>query len=71
MVNNAMRNIYAYRYEGELSELRVEGEKAQGFEAWSIRKLLKGLSQEEEKKFIPSMLKGEYLEIYKDILKLL
>lgn len=71
MINNAMRATYAYRYEGELSELRAEGDKAQGFEAWSIRKLLKGLSQEEKKKFIPSMLKGVYLEIYKDILKLL
>lgn len=71
MTNNALRTIYAYRYEGNVDDLQVEGEKGQGFEAWSIDKLVKGLPENESKRFIPSMLKDEYLEIYKKILQLL
>lgn len=71
MINNAIRAIYAYKFEGNLDELKVEGEKAQGFEKWSIDELLKGLSREEEKRFVSTMLSKEYLDIYKKILELL
>lgn len=71
MINNVIRAIYAYRYEGKVEDLKVEGKTAQGFEAWPIDKLLKGLSIYERKRFIPSMLGREYLKIYKEIEKLL
>lgn len=71
MTNNVIRNIYAYRYEAGTSSLRVEDGQGQGFESWPINKLLKGLSREDEKKFIPGILTGEYLAIYQDILKLI
>jgi isopentenyldiphosphate isomerase len=70
MTNNALRNIYAYRYEGKLGDLEVEGDKGQGFEKYSIKRLLSGLTQEEKKRFIKSMLSEEYLDIYTKILAL-
>jgi isopentenyl-diphosphate delta-isomerase len=70
MTNNALRMIYAYKYEGEVSKLQVEGEKGQGFEAWSIDKLVKGLTEEENKRFIPSMLSKEYINLYRKMEKL-
>lgn len=71
MINNVIRAIYAYEYRGLLSDLKVEGGAAHGFEAWSIEKLLRGLKDDEKKRFIPSMLEGEYLEIYMEVEKLL
>lgn len=71
MTNNALRNIYAYRYEGKLNDLAVEGEKGQGFEKYSMNKLLSGLIESERERFIPSMLSNEYVEIYKKIVKLI
>ena len=70
MTNNVIRAVYAYEYKGKLDGLQVEGNKAQGFEKWSVNQLIKGLSQVEKKRFIPSMLNNEYIEIYKRILKL-
>lgn len=71
MTNNALRTIYAYRYEDKVDNLSVEGEKGQGFEAWSIAKLVEGLPEDESKRFIPSMLGNEYLTLYQKIKKLL
>lgn len=67
MTNNVIRAIYAYRYKGRVYDLKIEGEAAQGFEAWPIDKLIIGLSPNERKRFIPSIVEGEYLEIYKEI----
>ena len=65
MVNNVIRTIYAYQYDGRLSDLRSE--EAQGFEAWPVNKLSKGLTLEEKKRFAPSMLKKDYLDTYREI----
>ena len=70
MTNNVIRTIYAYKYDGEINNLEVEGERAQGFEAWPINKLVQGLSENESKRFIPSMLDSEYVQLYKKIGKL-
>jgi isopentenyldiphosphate isomerase len=67
MINNVIRAIYAYEYKGEDKGLEVEGGASQGFEAWSIEKLLTGLNNDERKRFIPSMLEEEYLQIYRKI----
>lgn len=70
MTNNVIRNIYAYLYTGDIEDLEIEGDKGQGFEAWSIDYLVKGLSEAESKKFIPSLLGKEYISLYKKIEKL-
>lgn len=70
-INNVIRAIYAYGYKGEVGELKVEKNKAQGFEAWSIDGLIKGLPDYERKRFIYSMLDKQSIEIYKKIRKLL
>src|SRR3989344_4431712 len=56
MTNNVIRVVYAFKYGGKVEDLKVEGKVAQGFEAWSIDKLINGLSNNEKKRFISSML---------------
>lgn len=68
--NNVIRAIYAYKYTKGLENLRIEGKQAQKFEAWPIENLLKGLDATSKKRFIPSMLENEYLEIYNKIKEL-
>jgi len=70
MVNNVLRMVYAYEYSGNIEDLGIE-EGSQGFEEWLIKKLLVGLSETEKKRFIPSILENEYLEIYRKIGRLL
>lgn len=70
ITNNALRKTYAYRYEGEIEDLVVEVDEGQGFEAWSIEVLLKGLEESDRDRFIPAMLSSEYLDIYRCIDKL-
>lgn len=70
MTNHARRNVYAYRYDGKVEDLRVEEGKSLGFEAWSIDQLFK-LSDEDRKKFIPSLLEDTAMEIYRQIKELL
>ncbi|EKD96362.1 MAG: hypothetical protein ACD_24C00081G0009 [uncultured bacterium] len=71
MINNVIRAIYAYKYQGNIKDLKVEGEVAQGFEAWPTKKLVNGLPDNERKRFIPFMLENKCLEIYKKIEALL
>ena len=68
--NNVMRAIYAYRYEGNVEDLKVEKGKAIGFESWPLEKIFT-LSNEEKKRFILSVLEKENLEIYTKIKKLI
>ncbi len=51
-INNVFRVSYLYSFEGDLSQLKVEKGKAQGFEAWGIDKLIK-ISKEDKENFIP------------------
>jgi isopentenyldiphosphate isomerase len=66
-INNVIRSVYAYEYHKDLDSLKVEEKQAQRFEAWSLENLLRGLNDSDKKKFIPSMLEKDYLEIYKKI----
>ena len=68
--NNVMRAIYAYRYEKNVEDLKVEKGKAIGFESWPLEKIFT-LSNEEKKRFILSVLEKENLEIYTKIKKLI
>lgn len=68
--NNVIRAIFAYRYEGKVEDLRIEKDKAIGFESWPIEKILH-LSEDEKKRFIPSISSTEHLNILKKIIALI
>lgn len=65
--NNAIRAVFDYKYSGNVTDLRVEKGKAEGFEAWPIEKLA-NISAEDAKKFIPGFLDKPHIEMYKQIL---
>jgi len=67
LINNALRTYFAYKYDGNLKDLKVEEKDGQGFEAWNVDKLYSNLSEAEKKRFIPSLVEPEYIEIYKQI----
>ena len=68
--NNVIRAIYAYRYEGKVEDLKVEKGKAIGFESWSLEKIF-NISDEDKKRFIPSIFEKQNLEIFAKVKKLL
>jgi len=68
--NNVIRAIYAYCYEGKVEDLRVEKGKAIGFESWSLEKIF-NISDEDIKRFIPSVFEKQNLEIFAKIKELL
>ena len=70
MTNNVIRAVYAYRYDGKVENLKIEKGKAIGFEAWPLEKIF-NISDEERKRFIPSILNNEVLDIFRKIKKLL
>ncbi len=63
-INYAFKTEFIYLYKGKIEGLKTEKNQAQGFEAWSIKKLFH-LSDEEKKRFIPGVLSHEFLELYK------
>lgn len=63
ITNNAIHNEYAYLYEGEISDLRVEEGKAIGFEAWKIDDL-PNLSETDKNKFIGLILTEEMFGLF-------
>lgn len=69
MTNNVIRAIYAYCYDSKIEDLRVEKGKAIGFEAWSLEKIF-DISVKDRQRFIPVMLKDEFLGIFRKIQKL-
>lgn len=70
MTNNVIRAVYAYRYNGKAEDLKVEKGKAIGFEAWPTEKIF-NISDEDKKRFIPSILNNEVLNIFRKIKKLI
>jgi len=68
--NNALRAIYAYRYEGAIEDLKIEDGKAIKFEAWPFEKLF-NISEEDRKRFIPFMLSEDILGVLHKIKGLL
>jgi len=61
VTNNAMRAVYAYRYNGGVEKLKPE--RGVGFEFWLIKKMF-NLNEEEKRKFIPGVLSKEFIEIF-------
>lgn len=69
-INNVIRAIYAFKYNGSISDLRLEEGKAAGFEAWPLEKLL-AISDEDRKRFIPSVFDDSTIVTFKKIKSLL
>lgn len=69
-INNVVRAIYTYRYEGKVVDLKVEKGKAIGFESWPLEKIF-NISDEDKKRFIPSIFEKDNLEIFSKIKKLI
>jgi len=68
--NNVIRAIYTYCYRDKLEDLKIEIGKAIGFESWSIEKLF-SISDEDKRRFIPSIFEKDNLEIFAKIKKLI
>lgn len=62
-INDCWGVVYAYEYQGLLSDLRAEAGKAVGFEAWPIEALL-NIEPEEAKRFIPFYFQEQGREIF-------
>jgi isopentenyldiphosphate isomerase len=69
-INNVLRAIYAYRYEGKVGDLRIEKGKAIGFESWLFEKIF-NISNEDKKRFIPTIFEEQNLEIFRKIKELI
>jgi len=66
MINNAIQHVYAYKYNGSKDDLLIEEGDVVGFEVIQIEKML-NLSDEEKKKFVPSITKDYYRSIYEKL----
>lgn len=67
--NRTIRRVYAYRFNGNIKDLRVEPKEADGFELWSLQRL-QHLPEEERRRFILNLLDHGELEMYKLITQL-
>lgn len=68
--NNVIRAIYAYCYKGKIEDLKIEKGKAIGFESWPLEKLF-DISDEDKRRFIPSIFEKDNLEIFAKIKELI
>lgn len=66
-INNVIRKVFAYKFEGDSANLRVEDGLGEGFEVWPIAKL-ETVSQADAQRFIPSLLNEEYIKMYESFL---
>lgn len=64
--NNAIKKIYAYPFEGDIKNLKLEKEKVINLESWPITKL-PNLKEKERKEFIQTLLSKEYLPLLRKI----
>jgi isopentenyl-diphosphate Delta-isomerase len=70
MKNNAIRNVYALRYNGPAEDLKIEIGKATSLEFWPIERIL-NLKEEERKDFVPSISNGNLSGIFEKIKNLI
>jgi len=70
-INHHLVALFAYLFRGEIKNLQAEKDEDGGikFEAWPIEKIF-SLTEEERKRFIPTQLKPDYLEIFRKIILL-
>lgn len=68
-INNTFTAVFAYRFDGYISDLKIEEGKADGFEFWHIDKIL-NISDDDKRKFIPSIFDDDYKNIFNKIKEL-
>jgi isopentenyldiphosphate isomerase len=69
-INDVFRVQYGYVYKGNIFDLKIEAGKAVGFVAWPIEKIF-SLTEEDKKLFIPLNYSKEFLDLFKDLQKLI
>jgi len=69
MMNNAIKATYAYCYDGRVEDLKVEKDRAIGFEAWPFEKIF-NISIDDKKRFIADIFEDGTLDIFREIQKL-
>ena len=62
-INNTIRAQYAYLYEGQINDLKVEEGSGEGFELWKIDDL-QNLSEVDKNKFIGLILSEDMLKLF-------
>ncbi|MCX6779271.1 MAG: NUDIX domain-containing protein [Candidatus Magasanikbacteria bacterium] len=65
-IENSLRSIFAYCFQGNLTDLKLEPGQGIGFEAWFFERIFK-ISEEDSKKFIPGILKKTNIDIFRKI----
>lgn len=70
MINYTFKKVYAYEFNGDAKSLRVEVGKATSLDFWKIDDIFH-LSEEDKKKFTPSVGNGKWSEIIKSVQNLI
>ncbi len=70
MINNAIKSVFAYKFLGNISDLKTEEGESLGFEVYKIDDLLNNTDEAFQAKFIPGIFKPQTFEIF-DKIKLL
>ncbi|MDP1884620.1 MAG: NUDIX domain-containing protein [Candidatus Moranbacteria bacterium] len=69
--NSHFKAVYAYRFNGKLSDLRLDEGESTSLKFWPIDKIL-SLADEEKREFVPSLVNDEkYLDMYRKIKSLI
>lgn len=68
LTNNSIRSQYAYLYNGDINNLKIEKGKNIGFESWNIDDL-SNLSYDDRNRFIDLIINQEMLDIFKKLNK--
>jgi len=63
--NNVIRKIYAYLYDGKITNLKGDPDEVQGFEYWGIDTLFN--KNTDRSRIIPALLNPDSLKIYQKI----
>ncbi|MFA5926041.1 MAG: NUDIX domain-containing protein [Parcubacteria group bacterium] len=66
MKNNSIKKIYAFRFDGNVEDLKVEDGEAVSLRFFPIERIL-NLSEEESKKFTPEMMSEEFRDVFRKI----
>jgi len=64
--NHALKEIYAYQFDGEIKDLKLAKGEVINLEFWSIERL-SNLTEKERKEFCSTLLSKEYLSLFKKI----
>lgn len=70
LTNNSLRSQYAYLYNGNINDLKVESDSAIGFESWKIDDIL-NISENDKKRFILAIFEEPIVSIFIKISNLL